>query len=210
MIRVLIADDQQLVRSGLRALLERDPEMTVVAEAADGLEAVHLAEAVRPDVILMDVRMPGVDGVEATGRVHAPVIVLTTYDGDATVFAALRAGAAGFLLKDVRPDDLRRAVRDVAAGGSILAPAVTGRVMAAAARGHTPSPERLDGLTVREREVLAAVAAGHRNAEIADLLGIGEATARTHVGRLLSKLGARDRAQLVMIAYESGLVRPGD
>jgi len=210
MIRVLIADDQQLVRSGLRALLERDPEMTVVAEAADGLEAVRLAEAVRPDVILMDVRMPGVDGVEATGRVDAPVIVLTTYDGDATVFAALRAGAAGFLLKDVRPDDLRRAVRDVAAGGSILAPAVTGRVMAAAARGHTPSPERLDGLTVREREVLAAVAAGHRNAEIADLLGIGEATARTHVGRLLSKLGARDRAQLVMIAYESGLVRPGD
>ena len=210
MIRVLIADDQQLVRSGLRALLERDPEMTVVAEAADGLEAVHLAEAVRPDVILMDVRMPGVDGVEATGRVDAPVIVLTTYDGDATVFAALRAGAAGFLLKDVRPDDLRRAVRDVAAGGSILAPAVTGRVMAAAAHVHTPSPERLDGLTVREREVLAAVAAGHRNAEIADLLGIGEATARTHVGRLLSKLGARDRAQLVMIAYESGLVRPGD
>jgi len=210
MIRVLIADDQQLVRSGLRALLERDPEMTVVAEAADGLEAVRLAEAVRPDVILMDVRMPGVDGVEATGRVDAPVIVLTTYDGDATVFAALRAGAAGFLLKDVRPDDLRRAVRDVAAGGSILAPAVTGRVMAAAAHGHTPSPERLDGLTVREREVLAAVAAGHRNAEIADLLGIGEATARTHVGRLLSKLGARDRAQLVMIAYESGLVRPGD
>ena len=210
MIRVLIADDQQLVRSGLRALLERDPEMTVVAEAADGLEAVRLAATVRPDVILMDVRMPGVDGVEATGRVDAPVIVLTTYDGDATVFAALRAGAAGFLLKDVRPDDLRRAVRDVAAGGSILAPAVTGRVMAAAARGHTPSPERLDGLTVREREVLAAVAAGHRNAEIADLLGIGEATARTHVGRLLSKLGARDRAQLVMIAYESGLVRPGD
>jgi DNA-binding NarL/FixJ family response regulator len=126
------------------------------------------------------------------------------------VFGALRAGAAGFLLKDVRPDDLRRAVRGVAAGGSILAPAVTGRVMTAAANGHTPSPERLDGLTVREREVLAAVAAGHRNAEIAGLLGIGEATARTHVGRLLSKLGARDRAQLVMIAYESGLVRPGD
>ncbi|MEV6488252.1 response regulator transcription factor [Actinoplanes sp. NPDC051633] len=209
MIRVLIADDQQLIRSGLRALLDRDAGIEVVAEAADGLEAVRLAAAVRPDVILMDVRMPGVDGVEATARVEAPVIVLTTYDGDATVFAALRAGAAGFLLKDVRPDDLRQAVRDVAAGRSILAPAVTGRVMAAAAQGHTASPERLDGLTGREREVLAAVAAGHRNGEIADLLGISEATARTHVGRLLSKLGVRDRAQLVMIAYESGLVRPG-
>lgn len=208
-IGVLIADDQMLVRSGLRALLERDPGIRVVGEAADGLEAVTVAARVRPDVILMDVRMPGVDGVEATGRVDAPVIVLTTYDGDATVFAALRAGAAGFLLKDVRPDDLRRAVKEVAAGGSILSPAVTGRVMSAAAHGPVASPERLDGLTAREREVLAAVAAGHRNAEIGVLLGMGEATARTHVGRLLSKLAARDRAQLVMIAYESGLVRPG-
>jgi DNA-binding NarL/FixJ family response regulator len=209
-IRVLIADDQLLVRSGLRALLDRDPEIEVAGEAADGLEAVALAAELRPDVILMDVRMPGIDGVAAAGRVDAPVIVLTTYDSDATVFAALRAGAAGFLLKDVRPDDLRRAVKEVAAGGSILAPAVTGRVMSAAAHGRVPSPQRLDGLTAREREVLAAVAAGHRNAEIAGLLGMSEATARTHVGRLLSKLGARDRAQLVMIAYESGLVRPGD
>jgi DNA-binding NarL/FixJ family response regulator len=160
-------------------------------------------------VVLMDVRMPGIDGVQATTRVDAAVIVLTTYDSDATVFAALRAGAAGFLLKDVKPDDLRRAVREVAAGGSILAPAVTGRVMAAAAHGHTPSRERLAALTDREVQVLAAVAAGNRNGEIGELLGISEATARTYVGRLLSKLGARDRAQLVMIAYESGLVRPG-
>jgi DNA-binding NarL/FixJ family response regulator len=209
MIRVLIADDQQLVRSGLRALLERDPDITVVAEAADGLEAVARAGSSAPDVILMDVRMPGIDGVQATGRVDAPVIVLTTYDGDATVLAALRAGAAGFLLKDVRPDELRRAVREVAAGRSILAPAVTGRVISAAVHGHVPSQERLAGLTRREREVLAAVAAGHRNGEIGDLLGISEATARTYVGRLLTKLAARDRAQLVMIAYESGLVRPG-
>ena len=209
MIRVLIADDQQLIRSGLRSLLERDDDIVVVAEAADGLQAVALAAAERPDVVLMDVRMPGIDGVQATGRVDAAVIVLTTYDSDATVFAALRAGAAGFLLKDVKPDELRRAVREVAAGGSILAPAITGRVMAAAAHGHTPSQDRLGGLTDREVQVLAAVAAGNRNGEIGELLGISEATARTYVGRLLSKLGARDRAQLVMIAYESGLVRPG-
>ncbi len=209
MIRVLIADDQQLVRSGLRTLLERDPDITVVAEAADGLQAVALAAAERPDVVLMDVRMPGIDGVQATGRVDAAVIVLTTYDSDATVFAALRAGAAGFLLKDVTPDELRRAVREVAAGGSILAPAVAGRVMAAAAHGHTPSRERLAALTDREVQVLAAVAAGNRNGEIADLLGITDATVRTYVGRLLTKLAARDRAQLVMIASEAGLVRPG-
>ena len=209
MIRVLVADDQQLVRSGLRSLLERDPDNAVVAEAADGLAAVAAAAEHRPDVVLMDVRMPGIDGVRATARIDAPVIVLTTYDCDTTVFAALRAGAAGFLLKDVVPDELRRAVRTVATGGSILAPAVTGRVMAAAAQAALPSRDRLDGLTGRERDVLAAIAAGNRNAEIGELLGISEATARTYVGRLLSKLGARDRAQLVMIAYESGLVRPG-
>jgi DNA-binding NarL/FixJ family response regulator len=209
MIRVVVADDQQLVHSGLRALLERDPDITVVAEAADGLAAVAAADRHRPDVVLMDVRMPGIDGVQATARIGAPVIVLTTYDSDATVFAALRAGAAGFLLKDVVPAELRRAVRTVAAGGSILAPAVTGRVMAAAAQAPVPAPDRLDGLTGRERDVLAAIAAGHRNGEIGELLGVGEATIRTYVGRLLGKLGARDRAQLVMIAYESGLVRPG-
>jgi DNA-binding NarL/FixJ family response regulator len=214
MIRVLIADDQQLVRSGLRALLERDPAITVVAEAADGLAAVAAAAEHHPDVVLMDVRMPGIDGVEATARIRAAppgpqVIVLTTYDSDATVFAALRAGAAGFLLKDVVPDELRRAVRDVAAGGAILSSAVAGRVMAAAAHAHVPSGDRLAGLTGRERQVLAEVAAGHRNAEIGERLGISEATARTYVGRLLTKLAARDRAQLVRIAYESGLVRPG-
>jgi len=209
MIRVVVADDQQLVRSGLRALLEREQDITVVAEAADGLAAVAAITAHTPDVVLMDVRMPGIDGVAATARVDVPVIVLTTYDGDDTVFAALRAGAAGFLLKDVRPDDLRRAVHDVAAGASILAPGVTGRVMAAAAHSPVPAPERLAGLTAREIDVLGAVAAGNRNAEIGQLLGISEATARTYVGRLLTKLAARDRAQLVMIAYESGLVRPG-
>jgi DNA-binding NarL/FixJ family response regulator len=213
-IRVLIADDQSLVRSGLRALLSRDPGIEVVAEAADGLAAVAAAAAHRPDVILMDVRMPGIDGVTATARVTAAVpgtavIVLTTYDTDANVFAALRAGAAGFLLKDVVPDELRRAVHEVAAGRKILAPGVTGRVMAAAARTAVPAGGLLDPLTRREREVLAAVAAGDRNPEIGLRLGISEATARTYVGRLLSKLGARDRAQLVRIAYESGLVRPG-
>ncbi len=209
MIRVVVADDQVLVRSGLRALLERDGDITVVAEAADGLAAVAAVAAHAPDVVLMDVRMPGIDGVAAAARVDVPVIVLTTYDSDDNVFNALRAGAAGFLLKDVRPDELRRAVRQVAAGGHVLAPGVTGRVMAAAAHSPPPPGDRLDGLTGRERQVLAAVAAGHRNGEIAELLGIGEATARTYVGRLLSKLGARDRAQLVRIAYESGLVSPG-
>ena len=209
MIRVIVADDQQLIRSGLRALLERDGDITVVAEAADGLAAVAAVDTHRPDVVLMDVRMPGIDGVQATARVDVPVIVLTTYDSDDNVFAALRAGAAGFLLKDVRPDELRRSVRQVAAGAHVLAPGVTGRVMAAAAHGPVPSQDRLTGLTGREREVLAAVAAGHRNAEIGALLGISEATARTYVGRLLSKLAARDRAQLVRIAYESGLVSPG-
>jgi DNA-binding NarL/FixJ family response regulator len=209
MIRVVVADDQQLVRSGLRALLEREQDITVVAEAADGLAAVAAITAHTPDVVLMDVRMPGIDGVAATARVDVPVIVLTTYDTDDNVFAALRAGAAGFLLKDVRPDELRRAVRQVAAGGHVLAPGVTGRVMAAAAQPPPAPRATLDGLTGRERQVLAAVAAGHRNGEIAELLGIGEATARTYVGRLLSKLAARDRAQLVRIAYESGLVSPG-
>jgi DNA-binding NarL/FixJ family response regulator len=209
MIRVIVADDQQLIRSGLRALLERDGDITVVAEAADGLAAVAAVDTHRPDVVLMDVRMPGIDGVQATARVDVPVIVLTTYDSDDNVFAALRAGAAGFLLKDVRPDELRRSVRQVAAGAHVLAPGVTGRVMAAAAHGPVPSRDRLTGLTGREREVLTAVAAGHRNAEIGALLGISEATARTYVGRLLSKLAARDRAQLVRIAYESGLVSPG-
>jgi DNA-binding NarL/FixJ family response regulator len=209
-IRVLIADDQQLVRSGLRALLTRDPGIRVVAEAADGLAAVTAAAAHRPDVVLMDIRMPGIDGVEATARLRGTaVIVLTTYDTDANVFAALRAGAAGFLLKDVRPDELRRAVRDAAAGGAVLGPGVAGRVMAAAAHAPVPSEDLLRGLTGRERDVLAQIAAGLRNAEIGVRLGISEATTRTHVGRLLGKLRARDRAQLVMIAYESGLARPG-
>jgi DNA-binding NarL/FixJ family response regulator len=209
-IRVLIADDQQLVRSGLRALLTRDPGIHVVAEAADGLAAVTAAAEHRPDVVLMDVRMPGIDGVQATARLRdTAVIVLTTYDTDANVFAALRAGAAGFLLKDVRPDELRRAVRDAAAGGAVLGPGVAGRVMAAAAHTPVPSQDLLQGLTGRERDVLEQIAAGLRNAEIGVRLGISEATTRTYVGRLLGKLRARDRVQLVLIAYESGLVRPG-
>jgi DNA-binding NarL/FixJ family response regulator len=209
-IRVLIADDQKLIRSGLRALLDRDPGIQVVAEAADGLAALAAAAEHHPDVVLMDIRMPGIDGVTATARLSGPaVIVLTTYDTDANIFGALRAGAAGFLLKDVRPDALRQAVRDAAAGGSVLGPAVAGRVMTAAAQAPVPAKDLLAELTARERDVLAQIAVGLRNAEIGEQLGISEATTRTYVGRLLAKLRARDRAQLVMLAYESGLVRAG-
>jgi DNA-binding NarL/FixJ family response regulator len=215
---VLLADDQTLVRSGFRALLERSEDIEVVGEAADGAEAVERARADRPDVVLMDIRMPGVDGLEAARRIAADesladmrVIMLTTFEIDEYVFEALHAGASGFLLKDVEPDDLRAAVRVVAGGEALLSPSVTRRLIRAfvAQPGrHRPPPERLDELTAREREVMALVAQGLSNDEIAERLVISPATAKTHVSRTMMKLHARDRAQLVVLAYETGLVRP--
>ena len=215
-VRVVLVDDQHLVRTGLRALLERAPDITVVGEAGDGTTGEAVVRTERPDVVLMDVRMPGTDGLVATRRIVADpalagvhVLVLTTFDDDEYLFEAIRAGAAGFLLKDTGPEALRDAVRTVAAGDALLSPAVTRRVLAAAARAPVADPARLAGLTPREREVLAQVGAGRSNSEIGAALHLSPDTARTYVGRLLSKLGARDRAQLVVVAYESGLVRPG-
>jgi DNA-binding NarL/FixJ family response regulator len=217
-IRVVIVDDQHLVRAGLGALLDRADDITVVGEADDGASGVATVVRERPDVVLMDVRMPGVDGLEATRRIVADdrlsdvkVVVLTTFDADEYVFAAIAAGAAGFLLKDSAPDDLRRGVRAAAAGDALLSPGVTRRVLdaVAAGRAHRPDDAPLASLTDREREVLAAVGAGLSNDEIAVALHMSPATARTHVGRILAKLHARDRAQLVVAAYETGLVTPG-
>ncbi len=218
MITVVLVDDQMLVRAGVRALLERAEDIEVVGEAADGAAGVAAVLEHRPDVVLMDLRMPEVDGVTATRRIIADprtagvaVVVLTTFDADEHVFDAIRAGARGFLLKDTEPEELRQAVRVAAGGGSLLSPAVAGRVMRAAALG-SPGParaERLQPLTHREREVLAEVGTGATNEEIAARLFMSGATARTHVSRVMSKLGARDRAQLVVIAYETGLVSPG-
>jgi len=219
MIRVLLADDQTLVRTGFGVLLDRTDGIEVVGEAADGAEAVAAARELRPDVVLMDVRMPRMDGLEATRRILSDptlagtrVLMLTTFDLDEYVFEALRAGASGFLLKDVDADELRRAVRVVVAGDSLLSPSVTRRLIAqfVAERPRAPRPTtQLDDLTQREREVLVLVAGGLSNAEIAERLVITHATAKTHLSRILLKLGARDRAQLVMLAYESGLVRAG-
>ena len=218
MIRVVVVDDQHLVRAGIRALLERDPGIDVVGEGADGESGVRAVLRHRPDVVLMDVRMPGLDGVAATRRLMADpaltgvaVLMLTTFDAEENVFAAIRAGARGFLLKNTEPDDLRRAVHVVAGGESLLSPAVTARVMRAAALGSPVQDrsDRLQVLTQREREVLAEVGAGRSNEEIGRRLQMRAATARTHVSRVMSKLAARDRARLVMIAYESGLRTPG-
>ena len=218
MIRVVLVDDQHLVRGGLRALLERSEDIAVVGEAGDGEAGVAAVVRERPDVVLMDVRMPGVDGLEATRRIRADdrlaavkVVMLTTYDIDEYVFEAIAAGASAFLLKDDEPDELRRGVRAVASGHALLAPGVTRRVLDAVA-ARTPRPgaaDRLARLTEREREVLAEVAAGRSNDEVAAALHMSPATARTHVGRILAKLDARDRAQLVVLAYETGLVTPG-
>ena len=218
MIRVVVADDQALVRAGFRMLIDSEPDLTVVAEASDGAEAVAAVKASNPDVVLMDVRMPGVDGIEATRRLtasdqtaNAKVVILTTFDLDEYVFGALRAGASGFLLKDTPPTQLLDAIRVVAAGEALLAPRVTRALIEEFARA--PSADRISDvslapLTDREREVLGLVAQGLSNTEIAERIFVGSATVKTHVSRLLLKLDARDRAQLVMLAYESGLVVP--
>lgn len=218
MIRVLVADDQVLVRAGFRALLDSQEDIDVVGEAADGEEAARLARTLRPDVVLMDIRMPGMDGLEATRVIAADrdletvrIVILTTFDLDEYVFEALRVGASGFLVKNTEPAELIHAVRAVAAGDALLSPGVTKRLVAQFARqAKKPltTPE-LDALTDREREVMALVGEGLSNEEIAQRLVVSPATAKTHVSRTMVKLGARDRAQLVVFAYESGLVRPG-
>jgi DNA-binding NarL/FixJ family response regulator len=217
-IRVVLVDDQHLIRAGLAALLDRAEDITVAGEADDGASGVEVVRAERPEVVLMDIRMPGVDGIEATRRIvdderlrDTRVVVLTTFDTDEHIFDAIRAGASGFLLKNTRPDELRAAVRTVAAGEALLSPSVTRRLLAAVASGHHPvDADRLAPLTERERELLAEIGAGRSNDEIAARLFLSPATTRTYVSRLLTKLAARDRAQLVHIAYETGLVRPGE
>lgn len=216
-LRVVIADDQALVRAGFRMILDAQPDIDVVAEACDGEEAIAAWRRLRPDVLLMDVRMPVLDGLEATRRLRSNgsdcrIVILTTFDLDEYVYAALQAGAAGFLLKDVSPESLIAAVRLIADGDALLAPSITRRLVERFAR---PRPARretgvLSDLTPRELEVMRLLARGLSNAEIADALVVSEATAKTHVARILPKLGLRDRVQAVVFAYESGLVRPGD
>jgi DNA-binding NarL/FixJ family response regulator len=214
-IRVAIADDQALVRAGFRKLLEVEPDLDVVAEARDGLEAIALARSLRPDVVLMDIRMPRLDGIAATRQITAAadtrVLVLTTYDLDEYVFDALKAGASGFLLKDSPPADLIAAIHIVAAGDALLAPSVTKRLIAEFARRAAPTARSTDvlaRLTPRELDVLTLLGRGLSNAEIAAELIVGQATVKTHVGNVLMKLDLRDRAQAVVVAYESGLIQP--
>jgi DNA-binding NarL/FixJ family response regulator len=215
-IRVLVADDQPLVRSGFRMILEERDDLELVGEAEDGERAVALARELDPDVILMDVRMPNLDGVEATRRLadantRARILVLTTFDLDEYVYAAIRAGASGFLLKDVQPADLVDAIRVVAAGNSLFGPAATERLVARFAHraGPTTPTRALDELTEREREILRLLASGLSNAELAQELHLGETTVKTHVSAVLRKLGVRDRVQAVIAAYDAGLVQPG-
>jgi DNA-binding NarL/FixJ family response regulator len=212
-IRVVLADDQPLVRTGLRMILAAEPDIEVVAEAVDGREAIDAAARLKPDVVLMDVRMPGVDGIEATRAVTAEadpprVLVLTTFDLDEVVYDALRAGASGFLLKDAPEERLTSAIRIVAEGGSLFAPSVTRRLIEEFARRPIRPSVDLTALTDRENEVLRLVARGLSNNEIAGKLFVSENTVKTHVARLLTKLGVRDRVQAVVVAYESGLIRP--
>jgi DNA-binding NarL/FixJ family response regulator len=217
-IRVVLADDQALVRSGLRALLANSNDLHVVGEAADGREAVAVVTRTQPDVVLMDIRMPGMDGIAATRQITADarltevaIVILTTFDEDDQIFAAIRAGASGYLLKDAEPEDLRQAIRVVAAGDPLLSASVTRKVMEGIVSGPAGVADRgrLNELTEREREVLVGVGRGLSNDEIAAEIHISPATARTYVSRMLTKLGARDRAQLVVIAYETGVVTPG-
>ena len=222
-IRVLLVDDQPLLRTGFRLILEAESDITVVGQAGDGKDAQEQTRALLPDVVLMDIRMPGVDGIEATRRIvreaaptaHVPkVLVLTTFDLDEYIVEALRSGASGFLLKDVPPDELVQAIRVVAAGDAIVAPSVTRRLLDRFAK-RLPSayeqaaPARLDRLTERELEVLRLIAKGMSNAEIAAKLVVSETTVKTHVGNVLTKLGLRDRVQAVVLAYETGLITPG-
>ena len=223
-VRVLLADDQPLIRAGFRMLLEEQPDITVIGEAADGAEAIRLARQFRPDVVLMDVRMPGTDGIEATRRIIAEtpesrVLVLTTYDLDEYAFTALRYGASGFLLKDARPADLTDAIRAVASGDAVIAPGITRRLLDNFASllpdlrsNEPPGTPALDRLTSRERQVLVHVAQGLTNSEIAAAMFLSEATVKTHLGRVLAKLDLRDRVQAVIFAYQAGLAhsqRPG-
>jgi DNA-binding NarL/FixJ family response regulator len=217
MIRVMLVDDQAMVRAGLRMIIETAGDMTVVGEAGDGLDAIDLAQRCAPDVVLMDVRMPRLDGIEATARIVGPegprVLMLTTFDLDDYVYAALRAGASGFLLKDAEAEQLIDAIRVVRRGDALLAPSVTRLLVEEVLRVGSPQRRVLPGiddLTERETEVIVLVARGLSNAEIAERLYLGEATVKTHVGRILAKLGLRDRVQVVVAAYEAGLVIPGD
>lgn len=219
--KILLVDDQALLRMGFRMVLESQPDLRVVGEASDGAQAIAMTRALKPDVVLMDVRMPVLDGIEATRQIvgstsTAKILVLTTFDLDEYAFAALRAGASGFLLKDVPPADLVTAIRAVAAGDAVVAPSVTRRLITAFARHLPDGTERgtpaglLDRLTDREREILIEVAKGLSNSEIAARLTVSETTVKTHVGRILAKLGLRDRVQVVVFAYENAIVRPGE
>jgi DNA-binding NarL/FixJ family response regulator len=222
MIHVVLADDQALIRAGFRSILERDDDVRVIGEALDGIDAVAVTRRTRPDVILMDIRMPRLDGLAATRQICADpslagtrVVIVTTYEVDEYIYTALRAGASGFLLKDLEPDDLRRAVRVVAAGEALLAPSITRRLIAQYSSPSERPPEylnqlkdKLTSLTEREREVVTLVGSGLTNDDIAARLVISPTTAKTHVSRAMAKLDARDRAQVVVFAYDSGLVRP--
>jgi DNA-binding NarL/FixJ family response regulator len=217
MTTVLLVDDQALQRLGYSMLLEQHPDMTVVGEATHGAEAVRLVAELRPDVVLMDIRMPGMDGIEATRHIvraggRSRVLVLTTFDLDEYAYAALRAGASGFLLKDAQPDELVAGIRAVASGDAVIAPGLTRRLLEAFADrlpGQTPDQQRqLAALTQREVEVLTAIASGWSNSEIGERLSLAESTVKTHISRILAKIGARDRVQAVIFAYDTGLVRP--
>ncbi|MEU8866259.1 response regulator transcription factor [Streptomyces umbrinus] len=217
MTTVLIVDDQALQRMGFNMLLEAQPDMTVVGEATNGTEAVRMTAELRPDVVLMDVRMPGMDGIEATRRIvesggRSRILVLTTFDLDEYAYDALRAGASGFLLKDALPEELVAGVRAVAAGDAVISPGLTRKLIDTFGDrlpGHSPQQQRrLDGLTQREREVLTAIASGWTNTEIAERLHLAESTVKSHIGRILTKIDARDRVQAVIFAYDTGLVHP--